>query len=116
MRPPLLTRTDLIEIETLLRLHWKQEDGQRLSATLERLLRDRDVSKFDAGTLEFQRQEAKDARVALAAAIMSTQERQIRIARVAIENLRGPGEFSIVELEDPTTREMILRVVSHVKR
>src|SRR3954452_8660659 len=86
-------------------------DGENCAMALERLLRELDLARYDAGRNTHAVDEERALRRMFYAACLSQPENTLRIKLSAVADVSGtPGDHELVIVEDPTTHESVCRV------
>lgn len=106
---PLITKQTAVELEMRLAAHFRPED-ETLVGTLDRLLRARDLERYDRSAVEHARKEAKELRVMFGAAILSAENQELRIDRRAQQRLNGPERFELISYEDMATNCLVFKI------
>lgn len=105
---PYMTADMRSKIESALAPHIRPDED--CAEALERLLRERDLNKYDAGQAEFAKREAAGARYLFAAVVADQPDQKLRVSRKAIEAVKGP-RTEITSVEDIENGDTIYGVI-----
>lgn len=107
-----MSKAVALQIESRLHYLWKEGDRD-LVDTYERVMRDRDVARYEQSVVANARETAMNSRRMFAAALLSTPTGEIRITRAALALVGGPvSDFVIHEYEDFATNTLVYSIHS----
>lgn len=98
--------------EVVVRLDHYSRPGETLIETLERIVKDRELGIYDLARVQNATDEARGLRIMFAAAIMSSEKKELRISPLAQHDLAGPGarqNIVITEHHDPISGDVIYK-------